>query len=199
MKKTTLKASLGLTLLVSLSSADALGNSLVKQAQTIVNQYNQGRACTSFTKTSLEATFDSSSPEYAKRHLLMSHGLVKMQPHKSGTLTWERYTNVPLKESAGKGVWIPDGQVTYYCFGWWKVTAAKPTDKAQPSAGKKLLLATLVLQGAPKWVTTDPKAVVLNESSFRGDPAFWPALNNYDKVIPMSMTKPNQVLIEVPK
>lgn len=188
-----------LATLFTVSNASALGNSYAKQAQTVLNQINQGRACTSFTKTSLETTIDSASAEYMKRRLLISFGVVKSQLHKSGNLTWERYTNVPLDESKGKGVWIQDGQITYYCFGWWKVTDAKPTDKAAAPAGQRMLLATVVLQGADQWFAKTPAAIALMRPSFNGDNGALPALNQYDKVVPMSLSKPNLVLIPVNK
>lgn len=173
----------------------------VRAAQTAVDQINQGRACTTFTRARLESTIDTVRPEYAKRQVLIKHGLVTVRHVKDdvGKLDWELYTDADLAEAEGKGVFIQDGKLTYYCFGRWLVTDAAPSDKFPADEGQRLLLATVVLQGAPAWVTTDPAAQVLAKPSTRDDPAYFSAINEFDKLVAPSLTAPNRVPILVPK
>lgn len=173
----------------------------VRAAQTAVNQINQGRACTTFTRSRLESTIDTVRPEYAKRQVLIKHGLVSVRhvKDKVGQLDWEVYTNADLDEADGKGVFIQDGRLTFYCFGRWVVTEAAPSDKFPADEGQRLLLTTLVLRDAPEWMTTDPAAKVLAGPSTPDDPAYFGAINQYDKFIAPSLTGPNRVPVLVPR
>lgn len=173
----------------------------IQAAQTAINQINQGRACTTFTRNRLESTIDAVRPEYPKRQLLVKHGLVKVKHVKDDVakLSWEVYTEADLNEADGKGVFIPDGNQTLYCFGRWVVTAAEPSQKFPAPAGQRLLLATVTLEDAPEWVTTDPAAKVLAEASIRNDPAFLSTVNAYDKLVAPSLTTPNPVPVLVPQ
>ncbi|MHA0036778.1 hypothetical protein [Deinococcus sp. PESE-13] len=172
-----------------------------QRAQTRINQINQGRACTTLTKKQLETVIDARNPEFAKRQVLIKHGVVKMQKASggNGTLDWQIYENVPLKEADGKGVFIEDGSITYYCFGRWQVKDAAQSDKVAVPDGKQLLIAQVELVDAVPWIKEDPAAKALAEASISGDSAFMPTLNEFDKVVAPSFTQVNQVALVVPK
>lgn len=173
---------------------------LVTAAQTVLNQTNQGRACTTLTKRQLEHTIHSGGAEYAKRQVLIKHGLTTVTMIKDGTLTWGRYAEPTLKEADGKGVFITDPQVgLYYCFGRWVVTAAEVTDKFPASAGTQVVIATIELRDAPAWVRTDSAASALMRPTISGDPATLGTLDEFDKLVPGSLIVPNRVPVEIPK
>jgi hypothetical protein len=168
-------------------------NPLVAAAQVLLNQTNQGRACTSFQERRLETTIDSDGPEYLKRQVLIKHGVSTFKLIKTGQLTWAEYAEPKLNEADGKGVFIRDGSVLFYCFGHWQVTAAEPTDTFAVAAGQRAVIGTVVLKGAPAWVMNDPAASALAQASFQGDPAILGQLNQYGKLEPVSYKRPNRV------
>lgn len=172
-----------------------------QRAQTVLNQTNQGRACTTLTKDKLETVIDKNNPEFAKRQVLIKHGVVEMTRASggNGTLDWQVYKNAELNEADGKGVFIAEGPVTYYCFGRWQVKDAQKSEKFAVGEGQQLLIATVELVDAVPWVKEDPEAQALAAPSISNDPAYLAALDQYDKPMPPSYTAPNQVAVAVTK
>lgn len=176
-------------------------NPRVRAAQTILNQTNQGRACTTLTRKSFPDAMKG-LPEYQKQAVLVRHGLATVRHTTESGVKMTYYTlKRDIPESKGNGVFIPDGPLLYYCFGRWQATAVQYTDKFPVAESQRAAIVTVELRGAPAWIRTDPQARILAERTegLRNDPAFLGSLNEYDKIVPPSFTVPNLVPFALPK
>lgn len=173
---------------------------LVTAAQAVLNQTNQGRACTTAEQRYYLIGASAASSTYRKNMFLTAHGLASKRQVTIGGLNYDSFRfkrDVPA--SANKGVYIPDGSTLLYCYGRWTVTAAKPTQGFQPPQGSRAVEATVVLTGAPAWLLADPRAVALTAFDDRGIAIELPTLNEYDKQQSASLTGPNRVWLPVNK
>jgi len=187
------------SVLTAFSGASAQGSALVSAAQTAINLKYQGRAC---TQVELGSYAQGLSPTvtYVKGVYLTERKLASQHEQKAyGTVYTSFNYRTDIPESAGKGFYLRTPEGLVYCFGHWTVTAAKPTTGFQPAVGTQAVEATVVLTGAPTWVTTDRKAAVLAEFNGRDDRSELIALNTYDQGVAASLTKPNRVWLQIPK
>jgi hypothetical protein len=172
--------------------------STVAAAQKVVNSKNQGRACTLLQRRNFLEGMEQ-SPEYQKAVLLVRAGLATKSAGTSfdQPVTIFRYKGA-TPESAGRGVFIPDGNALLFCFGRWTVTAVKPTSIFQAQPGYQAVEAIIELTDAVSWVNSTPNTSVLTTPNGGSDVSGFRAANQYDKPTDMSIRLPNRVTIQVP-